>query len=93
MTAELIRLPLAFYDDHEARDLDTPAAVKRTKSHVWIDADDPAVPELLNDAEFYAEEYKYMEPHMFGIGRSAAATAKILGAIPGVKDRPIRETC
>lgn len=54
---DLIRIPLAFYDDHQARDLDTPEMVKRTKRHGYIRADDPALPELLDDARHYAHPY------------------------------------
>lgn len=68
----LIRLPLVFYDDHEARDLDTPEAVKRTGSHVWVRDNDPALPELLSDARYYADPFG---PDMsLGFKSSARAT-------------------
>lgn len=80
MTIDLIRLPLRFYDDHEARDLDTPKAVKRSKSHVWIDATDPAIPELLSDARHYASDQGW-DPYTRGICASARATVGALGCI------------
>lgn len=48
------RIPAGFYDDHCERDLDAPPAVKRNKTAVWIDTDDPAFGELLSDAKWYA---------------------------------------
>lgn len=76
---ELVRIPTRFYEDHESRDLDTPVAVKWTKRHVWIDKADPAVPELLNDAEYYSDPYG---PSDFdgaaGLRASAKATVKAL---------------
>jgi hypothetical protein len=52
---DLIKLPRMFFDDHEERALATPAVVKGTRTHVWIRRDDPAVPELLADAHYYAD--------------------------------------
>ena len=51
----LVRIPRRFLDDHEERDLDTPEIVKSTKAHYWIRKDDPALPELVNDAEYYID--------------------------------------
>lgn len=75
--AKLIRIPDAFIRDHQDRELPTPRVVKSTARHNWIDAADPAVAELLNDAEHYAH------PHgpdgvSLGLKASARATAKAI---------------
>lgn len=53
---DLLRLPRSFFDDHEARDLPTPDVQRKNKVHVWVRRDDPALPELINDAQHYASE-------------------------------------
>lgn len=71
----LIKLPRRFFDDHAERDLDTPKVVKSTRRHYFIASDDPALPELASDAEYYAGSGSYMEFHLQGLCRSATATA------------------
>jgi hypothetical protein len=39
------------------RELPTPPAIKERVHHVWIETDHPDLPELLNDAEYYAHAY------------------------------------
>ena len=72
----LIRIPRVFLDDHAERDLPTPAIPKSTRPYYWIRADDPALPELVNDAEYYAEGGIDTRafPHLFGLVASARAT-------------------
>lgn len=53
----LIRVPLAFYWDHVSRDLPAPNLVRRTKTHGWVDREDPDLTELIDDAEFYTDAY------------------------------------
>ena len=53
---EFVKIPRAFFDDHEERDLPTPVVQHRTKNGILIRRDDPAVPELINDAEHYAND-------------------------------------
>lgn len=50
----LIRIPKRFFRDHSERDLPTPRVVCSTGQHFWIDAGDPHLPELRDDATFYA---------------------------------------
>ena len=52
-----VRIPRAFYDDHEERQLPTPPAIRETKRHVWIDPTHPDMAELLDDAKFYADPW------------------------------------
>lgn len=73
-----IKLPLRFYEDHSSRDLDTPKALSYTKTHVYVDSEDPAIPELLDDAKYYAESMRYMDSDCRGLCMSAKATVKIL---------------
>lgn len=55
--SDLVRVPRLFYEDHLWRDLPTPPAIKERVHHVWIEPDHPDLPELLNDAEYYAHPY------------------------------------
>jgi hypothetical protein len=68
------RIPKAFMDDHEDRDLPTPKVIKMTKQHYWIDTEDPATDELLSDAEFYADA---MGPDAQPAGLANAARAVV----------------
>ena len=50
----LIKLPKRFFRDHVERDLPTPQVISETAQHFIVDRDDPAMPELLDDAKHYA---------------------------------------
>jgi hypothetical protein len=50
----IIQIPKRFYDDHVERDLPAPTIVHETGRYYLIRSDDPALPELLNDARYYA---------------------------------------
>jgi len=52
----LIQLPRKFYDDHTERDLPTPIAVRKNSKSVWVDVGDASLPELIEDAEYYANK-------------------------------------
>lgn len=49
-----IRIPDKFYVDHMERGRPTPADIGRCRTHAVVRADDPALGELLDDAEHYA---------------------------------------
>ena len=49
----IIRIPTTFLVDHDERALPTPAVLRATRAHAWIDTADPAFAELRADAEFY----------------------------------------
>jgi len=81
--SNLIRLPRAFYDDHRDRGgLPTPEAVRESPRFVWVRRDDPDLPELVSDAEYYAwkgwrgEDYEEMAKW----GRKAKALLRALKA-------------
>ena len=76
----LIKIPKRFFDDHKERDLDTPRVMKATRSNYWISKNDPAISELISDAEYYVEmgELGAFDNWMFGLVRSAKATLKSL---------------
>jgi hypothetical protein len=74
----LIKLPLTFFQDHEERDLETPAVVKATKTHIFVDARDPALDELLSDAMHYADSVAWMGREYFGLCMSAKATERAI---------------
>lgn len=50
----MILIPRLFYQDHCERGLPAPVDHGKSKRHALIDADDPALPELLSDARFYS---------------------------------------
>lgn len=52
---ETVRIPRAFYLDHQERDLPTPAALGETSRHIVIDRADPALTDLISDARHYAD--------------------------------------
>ena len=75
----LIRVPAAFYRDHDSRDCEPYCEpVKRSKQYVWLRRDDPGLEELLDDARHYADPTWVMEPAYFGLKRSAVATVKAI---------------
>lgn len=78
MTQDLVRIPRAFLDDHAERDLDTPKIWRSTRHHYWVHRKDPAIPELLSDAEFYADGVGWFDHRYFGLISSARATANAL---------------
>lgn len=49
-----VEIPRVFFDDHAERELPTPEIVGRSLGRYVIRRDDPALPELINDAEYYA---------------------------------------
>ena len=52
----LVRLPWAFFQDHQDRDLPTPEPVRWNKKSVWVSLDDPNLDDLLEDAEYYGNK-------------------------------------
>ena len=52
----LVRLPWAFFQDHQDRDLPTPDPVRWNQKSVWVSLDDPNLDELLDDARYYAHK-------------------------------------
>jgi hypothetical protein len=80
---KLIKVPRAFHDDHLSRSDDSEDApatdpVRYTKAHVYLRADDPGIPDLLDDARHYADPSWSLDPAYFGLKRSAVATVKAL---------------
>jgi hypothetical protein len=49
-----LTIPKAFLVDHMERDLPTPEILGENSRHFTISADDPAIAELRDDAEYYA---------------------------------------
>jgi hypothetical protein len=71
-----MKLPKTFFDDHSERDLETPEILRVTQHHYIVDPADPALDELLEDAEHYSfggfvEGYEYLVS-------SARATVKAI---------------
>jgi len=73
-----LRIPKVFFDDHYGRALDTPAIVRATKAHYYIDAADPFIPELRSDAEFYCHPFGPDAYYLGGLKASARALLKAL---------------
>lgn len=51
-----LTIPRSFFDDHQERDLATPSVIASGSYGYRIDADDRALPNLICDAQFYAED-------------------------------------
>ena len=78
-TAELIRIPQRFYDDHVDRDLEAPGIVRETKRHYFIDATSEHLEELLSDAEYYARCFDFeVGTHLAALILSARATERAI---------------
>jgi hypothetical protein len=86
LTVKTIKIPPRFYNDHYERDLPTPDDVGNAKSYVLVRADDPALPELLNDAEYYAHPYGPDADWIGGIRASAKATVRAIRNVTGWDD-------
>ena len=86
----VVRIPKTFYLDHVDRDLVAPPVLKATKRHFWIETDHEDMPELVSDADFYADAYGPETPNL----RTAARA--LLRAIPedvlnDIRRRPVIE--
>lgn len=82
-TANPIRVPARFYDDHDERGCEPFCSpTKRTARYVYIAADDPGLAELLDDARHYADTdggpCGYADER--ALQRSAAATVRAIEA-------------
>lgn len=51
------RVPKKFYDDHVGRDLPAPPVVRATGRHLYIDDAHHDFPELVADAQYYANPW------------------------------------
>jgi phosphotransacetylase len=84
-----IRLGNRFIDDHYDRGLPTPEDVGNTHAHAVVRADDPALRELLADAEHYAvmiERRGRCDCMPRGIVASARATVRAIRDVIGWDD-------
>lgn len=75
---DVLAVPAKFYDDHGDRALPTPAEIRRAGRRVYIAANDPAIPDLLSDAKFYADPWGPDELPA-GLKASAKRTVAVLG--------------
>jgi hypothetical protein len=80
-----IRIPERFYTDHLERDLDTPEDIGEDKRYAIVRSDDPALPELLNDAEYYAHPFG-PDGGPVGVTMSAKATVRAIRDVIGWDD-------
>lgn len=80
-----IKIPDRFYIDHMERSLPTPEDVGSFKNHALIRADDPALWELLSDAEHYAHP-SGPDAAPRGVIASAKATVKAIRNAVGWDD-------
>jgi hypothetical protein len=80
-----IRIPERFYTDHLERDLDTPDDIGEDKRYAIVRSDDPALPELLNDAEYYAHPFG-PDGGPVGVTMSAKATVRAIRDVIGWDD-------
>tara|TARA_R100001086_G_scaffold221416_1_gene138547 strand:+ start:2252 stop:2521 length:270 start_codon:yes stop_codon:yes gene_type:complete len=79
---QAIKITKTFYEDHIMRDLPAPPVVKKTKSHIWIDATSEHLSELLDDADYYADPESYgraeFGSHLAALIKSAKATKRAI---------------
>lgn len=83
---QIIPVPALFYDDHAERELPTPEqfGTREHKHRRWIRLHDPATPELLNDAEYYAEDVDGAPPNLIASARRTVAAIRKAYATFGV---------
>jgi len=86
MTAT-IKVPDRFYIDHMERALPTPKDVGNLRNHAVIRVDDPALGELLDDAEHYAHP-SGPDAAPRGVIASAKATVRAIRNVIGWGDAP-----
>lgn len=84
-TPKTIRIPERFYVDHMERDLPTPEDIGESTRYAVVRADDPALPELLNDAEYYAHPFG-PDAGPAGVTMSAKATVRAIRDVIGWDD-------
>ncbi|MGO8241301.1 hypothetical protein ACC806_34755 [Rhizobium ruizarguesonis] len=77
-----ISLPRMFYWDHLERDLPTPEMVQSNRAHILVDDADPALKDLLEDAEYYASDAMDQLPP--GLKASAKATVTAIRKVTGL---------
>jgi hypothetical protein len=80
-----IRIPDRFYVDHMERALPTPEDIGNSASHAVVRADDPAIWELLSDAEHYAHP-SGPDAAPRGVIASAKATVRAIRNATGWDD-------
>lgn len=74
-----IDLPVTFFSDRAERDLPMPKIVKRKGRHVRVAANDPALTDMLSDAEYYSDVVKASgDSSYLGLQSSARATVKAI---------------
>lgn len=83
--AATIRIPERFYTDHLERDLDTPEDIGDNARYAVVRSDDPALAELLDDAEYYAHP-SGPDAGPKGITMSAKATVRAIRDVIGWED-------
>lgn len=82
----LIRLPRLFLDDHDERMCDNVEGiplvvrVKETARFVWVEANDPGLADLINDAEHYSDADK-MEGWDESAKRLGPAARRVLAVL------------
>ena len=82
MSMQAVKITKKFYEDHIMRDLPAPPVVKKTKSHIWIDATSEHLSELLDDADYYADPRTYSHAKfgsdLAALVKSAQATKRAI---------------
>jgi hypothetical protein len=85
VAAKTIRVPERFYVDHMERALPTPEDVGSLSNHALVRSDDPALGELLSDAEHYAHP-SGPDAAPRGVIASAKATVRAIRNVIGWND-------
>jgi hypothetical protein len=74
-----INIPFRFWNDRAERDLEMPKVLSATKTYIRVSANDPVIPDVLSDAEYYTDIVKMSgERFYLGLQSSARATVKAI---------------
>lgn len=69
-------VPSRFFDDYCQRDMPTPKVQRMQGVSYWLAIDDPALGDLFDDAEFYAEPYSVTSLDIDPLLRRSAVTTR-----------------
>lgn len=72
-----IRLPRSMYDDDQADTIALLKVLKESPRFIWVDSEDPALAELYNYCEYYADADK-MEGWDESVGHLGAKARRVL---------------
>jgi len=88
MADDLIKIPSKFVEDHFERSLPCPETVRYNARYEWVRASDPAMDELIADAEFYADPHGPQTEYDWAKKAALALLRAIYKQRPDLKREP-----